>query len=164
MMIHVAWYRFPTQSDGPSASWGDSDAAVAVAAWFSTLQKRGLQSYALIRGNDLILPHVADLFVMPAHLLTDRCNGKSEKCWKFDPRSQQMGLPWNNQPTMQVASTFSTETHFKLDPSDPRNILQVNEVGKHKSLYYRMLRYMLSCFTSYTSYFSEQGCITYVET
>ena len=29
-----------------------------------------LQSYALIRGDDLILPHVVYLFLVPAHLLT----------------------------------------------------------------------------------------------
>ena len=45
-----AWYQFPTQSDGSSASWGDSGAAAAavVAAWFSTLRKRGLQSSAIL--------------------------------------------------------------------------------------------------------------------
>lgn len=122
MMINVARYRFPTQSDGFPASWGDSNAAVAGAAWFSRLQKRGLRSYAYA----LILPHVIDLFPVPANLLTDRsalfcvwrkCHGKWEMLKNSILNPGRLDyLRKNNQPAVQVASTFSIQNNFQTGP------------------------------------------------
>lgn len=170
MMINVARYRFPTQSDGFPASWGDSNAAVAGAAWFSRLQKRGLRSYAYA----LILPHVIDLFPVPANLLTDRsalfcvwrkCHGK----WEMLKNSILNPADWTTSerttnPRCKWLQPFPSKTIFKLDPGDPRNILQVNEVGKHKSQIIAVSHAVVLLYLIYLIYrhihpFSEQCCI-----